>query len=122
MTKEIQYSRHARRRMSLYNISETDILSVIEHHNRKLDFSEGKHEIIGETVFSQYQYVEKVLIEQTVQKFQVQGTKKVQGRSPSMLSMSSMVKSALFFKDFTTKVKLFCIGVSQCRIKNLVCA
>jgi len=38
MTKEIQYSRHARRRMSLYNISEIDILAVIENHNPKLDF------------------------------------------------------------------------------------
>jgi len=61
MTKEIQYSRHARRRMSLYNISEIDILAVIENHNPKLDFSEGKHEIIGKTVFSQYGYPVKVV-------------------------------------------------------------
>lgn len=47
--------------MSLYNISEIDILSVIEHHNRKLDFSEGKHEIIGEMVFSQYGHPLKVV-------------------------------------------------------------
>lgn len=50
------------RGLSLQNGSGAEyILSVIEHHNPRLDFSKGKHEIIGETVSSQYGYPLKVV-------------------------------------------------------------
>ena len=61
MSKDIQYSRHANRRMKLYSISQDDILSVIEEKNPELEFSQGKHEIIGKNVCSQDGYPIKVV-------------------------------------------------------------
>lgn len=59
--ENIQYSRHARRRMKLYGLSEDDVFSVIRHVSADLAFAEGKHEIIGENVFSQSGYPIKVV-------------------------------------------------------------
>lgn len=62
VNKDIKYSRHARRRMKLYNLSEEDVSSIIEHQNPGLVFMEGRHEIISETMFSQYGYPIKVVL------------------------------------------------------------
>jgi len=59
--EKIKYSRHAKRRMKLYNLSEQDVFSIIEHRNPKLLFPEGKHEIIGETILTKQGYPIKVI-------------------------------------------------------------
>ncbi|MFP4532735.1 MAG: DUF4258 domain-containing protein [Desulfobacterales bacterium] len=52
----IQFSRHAKRRMNLYDLQEADVLSIIQYQNPQIDFPEGKHEIISETKFSKHGY------------------------------------------------------------------
>jgi len=47
--------------MKLYNLSEEDVSSIIEHLNPGLVFLEGKHEIIGETMLTNYGYPIKVV-------------------------------------------------------------
>ena len=59
---KIQFSRHARRRMKLYNLSEGNVSSVILNHNPELDFPEGKQEIISEKVLSGHGYPIKVVL------------------------------------------------------------
>jgi len=61
MEQNIHFSRHAKRRMKLYNLSEEDVPSVIACKNPKLNFSEGKHQIVSETKFSRHGYPIKVV-------------------------------------------------------------
>jgi len=53
---------------------------IIDMKKNRQDTSDLENHI-DQLVYRLYQPVEKVLIEQAVQKSQVQGTKKVQGRS-----------------------------------------
>ena len=55
------FSRHARRRMRLYNISEEDVLSAILHHNPELAFLEGKQEVISKKILSVHGHPIKVV-------------------------------------------------------------
>ncbi len=61
MQENIHFSRHAKRRMNLYDLSEEDVSSVITLQNPKLNFAEGKYEIVGETNFSKQGYPIKVV-------------------------------------------------------------
>jgi len=65
----IQFSRHAKRRMKLYNISETDVTSVIDQGNRE-SLSSGRvnitHEIAGK-----FQYPIRVIGVQDAKSFLV---------------------------------------------------
>lgn len=57
----IQFSRHARRRMKLYDLSEEDVSCVIKYQNPQLNFLERKYEIISEKKFSRHGYPIKVV-------------------------------------------------------------
>lgn len=49
METNIYFSRHAKRRMKLYDLSEEDVTTILKHRNANLSFSEGKNEILSET-------------------------------------------------------------------------
>ena len=61
LTKTIQYSRHAKRRMKLYKITETDISSIIENWVTAQKIFEEKHEIISNEIIRQQRYPIKVV-------------------------------------------------------------
>jgi len=61
MKKKIHFSRHAKRRMKLYDLSRDDVAFVITLQNPELDFPEGKNEIISKTKFSRQGYPIKVV-------------------------------------------------------------
>ena len=59
--RDIRYSRHAKRRMSLYKLTEEDVSSVLEHQNPDFLFPEGKNEVISEAIFTRHGYPIKVV-------------------------------------------------------------
>lgn len=61
LNKKIEYSRHARRRMQLYNISEEDVSSIVEQNSLAFAVQQGKHEIVSDNVFSDYGYPIKII-------------------------------------------------------------
>lgn len=61
LKKNIEYSRHARRRMQLYNISEEDVSSIIEQKSPGFAVQQEKHEIISDNVFSDHGYPIKIV-------------------------------------------------------------
>jgi hypothetical protein len=61
LTKTIQYSRHAKRRMKLYKITEADISFIIERWITAQNVFEGKHEIISNEINGQQGYPIKVV-------------------------------------------------------------
>lgn len=52
----INFSRHARRRMRLYKIDETDIRTAVEYSITTKGLIEGKHEIINHDLKIKYGY------------------------------------------------------------------
>jgi hypothetical protein len=61
MNKHIKYSRHARRRMNLYGLTQEDVSSVLEYQNPDFVFPQGKNEIISETKLSKHGYRIKIV-------------------------------------------------------------
>ena len=60
----IQFSRHVKRRMKLYGISEEAISSIIELHHRELGFADGNYEVIAKESITKYGYPVKVVFSQ----------------------------------------------------------
>ncbi len=58
---KIKFSRHAKRRMSLYDISESNVKKLIENLGTKNSISSGKNEIIDDQVISGQGYPLKVV-------------------------------------------------------------
>jgi len=52
---EIRFSRHAKRRMSLYNISGEAISAVVEPRLKAAELGDGKHEVTEEAA-GQHRY------------------------------------------------------------------
>jgi hypothetical protein len=44
---EIKFSRHAKRRLALYEITEKMISSLIEDHLKVSSLKDGRHEVVG---------------------------------------------------------------------------
>jgi len=59
-TLEIRYSRHAKRRMNLYHISEEVISALVAPCLRASELEDGKHEVI-EKAAGQHRYPLKVV-------------------------------------------------------------
>lgn len=59
--KNIEYSRHARRRMQLYNISNEDVSSIIEQNSLGFAVQQEKNEIISDNIFSESGYPIKIV-------------------------------------------------------------
>jgi hypothetical protein len=59
--KNIYFSRHAKRRMKLYDLSKEDVSFIIKFEDPKLNFPEGKYEITSQTKFSRHRYPIKVV-------------------------------------------------------------
>ena len=71
VTKPIQYSRHAKRRMKLYKITEEDISSIIERWKTEQMVFKGKYEITSNEVFGQQGYPIKVVFSCEIEKIVV---------------------------------------------------
>ena len=69
--KNIQFSRHAKRRMRLYNLSEDIVITIIQQQKPNFHFSEGRHEIVSDRQFSQKGYPIKVVFASETQKILV---------------------------------------------------
>ncbi len=61
LNKNIEYSRHAKRRMKLYNISEESVLSIITQACSENAIEEGKHELISDNIFTEYGHPIKIV-------------------------------------------------------------
>jgi uncharacterized protein YuzE len=59
----IRFSRHARWRMTLYNIEEKDIESIIDSHLAGKELPIGKHTLIDRRFISKYAYPLKVVLD-----------------------------------------------------------
>lgn len=57
----IKFSRHAKRRMALYGISESTIEAIIGHREKIGGVSEGKSEVIDYETLSKHGYPIKVV-------------------------------------------------------------
>ena len=57
----IKFSRHAKRRMALYEISETTVQAIIENREKDDSFSGGKNEVIDYQMLSRHGYPIKVV-------------------------------------------------------------
>ena len=57
---KIKFSRHAKRPLNLYDISEETILGIIEHHIKNSKPEDGKHDVVDKRVFK-YGYPLKVV-------------------------------------------------------------
>jgi len=58
---EIYFSRHAKRRMRLYNISEEDVQTILRSKKRDAWISDDRNEAIDHEVLSQHGYPIKVV-------------------------------------------------------------
>jgi len=67
----IKFSRHAKRRMKLYCISEETVSSVIGDRHREVGYSDGKYEVIGKEPVPKYGYPIKVVFSQETGKITV---------------------------------------------------
>ena len=59
--RNIEYSRHAQRRIKLYNLSEEEVSSIIKQAILESAVHEGKQEIISDKIFSQFGHPIKVV-------------------------------------------------------------
>jgi len=58
---KIEFSRHARRRMALYEISEPTVQAIIENQRMDGTISEGKNEVTDYQAVSRHGYPVKVV-------------------------------------------------------------
>ena len=58
---EIEFSRHSKRRMKLYDIDENDIINAINDYFFKNKLLYGMHDILNESLSAKYIYPVKII-------------------------------------------------------------
>ena len=58
---EIEFSRHSKRRMKLYDIDENDIINAINDYFLKNKLLYGRHDILNESLSAKYTYPVKII-------------------------------------------------------------
>ncbi|MFP4392010.1 MAG: hypothetical protein ACOC3Y_01365 [Desulfohalobiaceae bacterium] len=58
---KVNFSRHAKRRMQLYKLTEENIICILQDQDPEFHFLEGKHEIVSKAKPSRYGYPIKVI-------------------------------------------------------------
>jgi hypothetical protein len=61
LNKKIEYSRHAKRRMKLYNLSEEDVSSIVKQSGSKTASQQEKNVIVSDNMLSEYGLPVKVV-------------------------------------------------------------
>jgi len=67
---KIEFSRHAKRRMKLYNVAEADVMRVIQGHKGMRDAA-GRHQVVDSLMRAKYHFPLKVVYLQTDEKIVV---------------------------------------------------